>query len=173
MLESCDIFCSGLLYTYNIISLHVLGGIKRNSNGQIISAKATEIKFHGLVNITESTSDDGADMSEFTKNTFSDGPPADASTLEFEKALIEILLEMAKNNSATKDDIEIHFKTGRSFNDEASKAVESDIIRLVIGFIVVYIFVLVMIGGFGCVQQKVKARSFWCYKFMLVTFTYY
>ena len=64
MLESCNIFCSGLLYTYNIISLHVLGGIKRNSNGQIISAKATEIKFHGLVNITESTSDDGTDMSE-------------------------------------------------------------------------------------------------------------
>jgi hypothetical protein len=140
----------------------MLGGIERNSNGQIISAKATEIKFHGLVNVAESAADDGTDLSQYTKRIFADGPPADESTLEFEKALIEILLEMSKDNSATNDDIAIHFKTGRSFNDEASKAVESDIVRFIIGFIVVYIFVLFMIGGFGCVQQKVKVLSFWC-----------
>ena len=90
----------------------------------------------------------------FTKRIFAEGPPADVSTLEFENALIEMLHEMTKN--LTSEDIKMYFKTERSFNDEASQAVESDIIRFIIGLIVVYVFVLIMIGGFGWVQQRVN-----------------
>ena len=50
----------------------------------------------------------------------------------------------------------IDFNVARSFSDEASKAVNSDVVGFVIGFSVVYIYVLMMLGGFGCVQQKVS-----------------
>ena len=127
------------------------GGIKRNSNGKIESASATEIKFHGMVD----QDNIGNNENElFTKRIFAEGPPADVSTLEFENALIEMLHRMSKK--LPSEDIKMYFKTERSFNDEASQAVESDIIRFIIGLIVVYLFVLIMIGGFGWVQQRVN-----------------
>ena len=127
------------------------GGIKRNSKGKIESASATEIKFHGMVD----QDNIGNNENElFTKRIFAEGPPADVSTLEFENALIEMLHRMTKK--LPSEDIKMYFKTERSFNDEASQAVESDIIRFIIGLIVVYLFVLIMIGGFGWVQQRVN-----------------
>ena len=127
------------------------GGIKRNSKGKIESASATEIKFHGMVD----QDNIGNNENElFTKRIFAEGPPADVSTLEFENALIDMLHRMTKK--LPSEDIKMYFKTERSFNDEASQAVESDIIRFIIGLIVVYLFVLIMIGGFGWVQQRVN-----------------
>ena len=131
------------------------GGIKRNSNGKIESASATEIKFHGMVD----QDNIGNNENElFTKRIFAEGPPADVSTLEFENALIEMLHRMTKK--LPSEDIKMYFKTERSFNDEASQAVESDIIRFIIGLIVVYLFVLIMIGGFGWVQQRVNILKY-------------
>ena len=133
------------------ILLFFKGGIKRNSKGKIESASATEIKFHGMVD----QDNIGNNENElFTKRIFAEGPPADVSTLEFENALIEMLHRMTKK--LPSEDIKMYFKTERSFNDEASQAVESDIIRFIIGLIVVYLFVLIMIGGFGWVQQRVN-----------------
>ena len=69
-----------------------------------------------------------------------------------------MLHEMTKN--IPSEDIKMYFKTERSFNDEASQAVESDLIRFIIGLIVVYLFVLIMIGGFGWVQQRVNIYNY-------------
>ena len=43
----------------------------------------------------------------------------------------------------------------RSFSDQANDAIQTDVIGLIVGFFIVYIYVMVMIGGFGCVRQKV------------------
>ena len=132
------------------------GGIKRNSNGKIEGASATEIKFHGMVDQDSNIGNNENEL--FTKRIFAEGPPADVSTLEFENALIEMLHRMTKK--LPSEDIKMYFKTERSFNDEASQAVESDIIRFIIGLIVVYLFVLIMIGGFGWVQQRVNILKY-------------
>ena len=43
-----------------------------------------------------------------------------------------------------------------SYYDETGKSVESDFFRVLIGLCLVYAYVLIMIGGFECIQQKVN-----------------
>ena len=136
------------------------GGIKRNSsNGHIISATATEIKFYGLVNVDEIVQDE--DSNNPLKNTFSNGPPADEKTLEFEKSLSEMFQEIIKEEAPDDaPDIRTYFKLESSYYDETGKSVESDFFRVIIGLCLVYAYVLLMIGGFGCLQQKVTSSSY-------------
>ena len=122
-----------------------IGGIKRNSTGHIVSATAAVINFYGFVNTGDITDEDRR------RNNY--GAPVDQETLYFENAILKMLNEASKE---TPPNVEIDFNVARSFSDEASKAVNSDAVGFVIGFSVVYIYVLMMIGGFGCVQQKVK-----------------
>ena len=132
----------------------VTGGIKRNSsNGHIISATATEIKFYGLVNVDEIGKDE--EDSNPLKNTFSNGPPADQKTLEFEKSLTEMFQEII-TEEVPAEDIRMDFKLESSYYDETGKSVESDFFRVLIGLCLVYAYVVIMIGGFGCIQQKVN-----------------
>ena len=103
------------------------------------------INFYGFVNTGDITDEDRR------RNNY--GAPVDQETLYFENAILKMLNEASKE---TPPNVEIDFNVARSFSDEASKAVNSDAVGFVIGFSVVYIYVLMMIGGFGCVQQKVK-----------------
>ena len=126
----------------------LLGGIERNSTGHIVSATAAVINFYGFVNTDDITDEDRR------RNNY--GAPVDQETLNFEISVLKMLNEAAKE---TPPEVEIDFNVARSFSDEASKAVNSDVVGFVIGFSVVYVYVLMMIGGFGCVQQKVRAQS--------------
>ena len=106
------------------------------------------INFYGFVNTDDITDEDRR------RNNY--GAPVDQETLNFEIAILEMLNEVSKE---TPPEVKIDFNVARSFSDEASKGVNSDVIGFVIGFGVVYLYVLMMIGGFGCVQQKVKNEN--------------
>ena len=83
-------------------------------------------------------------------------PHPDQITLEFEASILNMLDDIKKEAPV---DISTDFNVARSFSDQANEAVGTDVIALVIGFNVVYIYVLMMIGGFGCVQQKVSEND--------------
>ena len=59
-------------------------------------------------------------------------------------------------NPAPVTDIRTYFKLENSYYDETGKSVESDFFRVLIGLCLVYAYVLIMIGGFECIQQKVN-----------------
>ena len=77
----------------------------------------------------------------------------DRGTLEFEAALTEELLNLTEMEGG--GDIKTYISLARSFDDLASKAIGADIPRIIGGVSIVYAYVLVMLGGFDCVQQKV------------------
>ena len=129
------------IYKYFIF----IGGIKRNSTGHIVSATAATINFFGGVNTDDITDEDRR------RNNY--GAPVDQGTLDFEISILNMLNEASIE---APPGVLIDFNVARSFSDEASKAVNSDVVGFVIGFSVVYIYVLMMLGGFGCVQQKVS-----------------
>ena len=103
------------------------------------------ITFYGFVNVNEIT--------DYDRRSNSFGSPVDQITLEFEASILNMLDDIKKE---APEDISTDFNVARSFSDQANEAVGTDVIALVIGFNVVYIYVLMMIGGFGCVQQKVS-----------------
>ena len=119
--------------------------MKRNSTGHIVSATAATINFFGGVNTNDITDEDRR------RNNY--GAPVDQGTLDFEISILNMLNEASIE---APQGVLIDFNVARSFSDEASKAVNSDVVGFVIGFSVVYIYVLIMLGGFGCVQQKVS-----------------
>ena len=73
--------------------------------------------------------------------------------MEFEGELLQSLLQMV-NQTRTKD-MKIYVNVARAFNDLSDEAIGTDVARLVGGISIVYMYVLFMLGGFDCINQKV------------------
>ncbi len=84
----------------------------------------------------------------------------DKGTLEFEEALLEDLLNFVSTANANTSAIQTYVNVARSFDDLANEAIGADIPRIVGGVLIVYTYVLVMLGGFVCVQQKLNYNQF-------------
>ena len=59
------------------------------------------------------------------------------------------------NETQTKD-TKTYVNIARAFNDLSDEAIGTDVTRLVGGISIVYMYVLFMLGGFDCVNQKVQ-----------------
>ena len=81
----------------------------------------------------------------------------DKGTLDFEGALADILLDFSEETNNNQDgNIKTYVSLARSFDDLANQAIGADIPRIIGGVSIVYAYVLMMLGGFDCVQQKVQ-----------------
>ena len=78
----------------------------------------------------------------------------DKGTLEFEAALLAKLLKFAEISNKKNTDIKTYINVARSFDDLSNAGIESDVPRIIGGVMIVYAYVLLMLGGFDCVQQK-------------------
>ena len=58
------------------------------------------------------------------------------------------------NQTRTKD-MTTSVNVARAFNDLSDEAIGTDVARLVGGISIVYMYVLFMLGGFDCINQKV------------------
>ncbi len=76
-------------------------------------------------------------------------------TLSFEQSLLNALIEFTKNNTNPHADFKTYINVARSFDDLSNEAIFTDVNGLVIGIAIVYVYVLAMLGGFGCVEQRV------------------
>ncbi|TRY61569.1 hypothetical protein TCAL_14942 [Tigriopus californicus] len=75
----------------------------------------------------------------------------DPATLDFETQLIHIL----NNQDRFTDGFVSYSHVARSFSDIASANIFTDVNMVVLGFAIVFIYVLIMLGNFDCVENRV------------------
>ena len=83
-------------------------------------------------------------------STFQSTPVTNAS-IAFEEALKEDLLDLAKNNK----DFDIAVFVHRGFDDVVNENILGNYNLLYSGFAIMFVYVLVMLGKFNCVEQRV------------------
>ena len=118
-----------------------LGGISYDDRGRIIGARATVIRWLGKMNATEALLNPVVERNE----------PIDRRTLTFEGEMIAALL----NTTGYPEGLESFPNAQRSFGDVAGSTILGDISYMTIGFMIVYAYVMLMLGKLSCVEQRV------------------
>ena len=118
-----------------------LGGVTFDANGKVIGAQASVIRWFGKLNATDALLNPAIERNE----------PIDRKTLEFEGAMIKEML----NTSGYPEGLESFPNVQRSFGDVAGSTIMGDISYMTIGFMIVYAYVMLMLGKFSCVEQRV------------------
>lgn len=72
--------------------------------------------------------------------------------MDFEAQLIHVL----NNQDLFTDGLVSYSHVARSFSDIASANIFTDVNMVVLGFAIVFIYVLVMLGNFDCVENRVR-----------------
>lgn len=131
---------SGVFLTQKKFSDY-LGGISYDEKGKIIAARASVIWWFGKMNATEALLNPAIERDE----------PIDKRTLKFEGDMIAALL----NKTGYPEGLESFPNVQRSFGDVASSTILGDLSYMTIGFMIVYAYVMLMLGKFSCVEQRV------------------
>ncbi|KAK2713471.1 hypothetical protein QYM36_009366, partial [Artemia franciscana] len=123
----------------------LLGGVVRNESGYIVAAESALIQLFNKINLT--AIEGGA-----SSNDVGTGEIVDQDTLLWEKALIEAFQESEINSP---DFHNLYFSVARSFGDISGATILGDSRYLAVGTMVVFIYVLVMLGKFDLVENRV------------------
>lgn len=118
-----------------------LGDVTYNEAGEVISAKATIMRWFSRLNATESLSNPVKDRDE----------PIDQRTLDFEEEMIKTLL----NTTGYPEGLESYPNVQRSFGDVASSTILGDISFLAAGNAIVFVYIMLMLGKFSWVEQRI------------------
>eukprot|EP00095_Tigriopus_kingsejongensis_P001088 maker-scaffold193_size270907-snap-gene-0.15 protein:Tk01088 transcript:maker-scaffold193_size270907-snap-gene-0.15-mRNA-1 annotation:"hypothetical protein DAPPUDRAFT_306990" len=110
------------------------------TNGQIIAARATVMRWFGRMNGTEALHNSVKERNE----------PITHGTLEFEGEMLKIML----NETGYPDGLKTYANARRSFGDVAGSTILGDVGKLGIGYTIVFFFVMIMLGRFNCVEQR-------------------
>ena len=119
------------------------GSIVRNDLGQITAAEATYIQWFGRVNMSLVSADDISSSGT--------GEVVDANSLEWEEALKTLLLT---DQDTLPAGLESFVNVGRSYSDVAGDTIVNDAIMMPIGFLIVFVYVVFMLGKFTCTEQR-------------------
>ena len=76
--------------------------------------------------------------------------------MEFELLMYDIFEESRINLEQSDDDSTIYINIGRGFDDIAAESILGDAFYMPIGFTIVFVYVMVMLGGFSCVETRVR-----------------
>ncbi|CAL4137274.1 unnamed protein product, partial [Meganyctiphanes norvegica] len=120
-----------------------LGMVQRNSESRIIGAKATRQTW--LTTINKAAIKDGDSITD--EGT---GSQIDKGSLEWERRFIDTVL----NTTNREEDVNIYFLAASSFGLVAGNSIQNDLRYLSIGFIVVFIFVVLMLGKFNMIEMR-------------------
>ena len=120
---------------------NVLGDISYNETGHIIGAKVATLTFVGKVNLTA--------LKQF--GSVQRGDIIDKYTFDYEGEMIEV----ATNRNSLGKGVEIFVNIHRMLFESMEGQVFKDIGMLLLGYLIVFIYVLLMLGKFDCVEQKV------------------
>ena len=78
------------------------------------------------------------------------GEPIAQETLDFEGLMIEIML----NQSDFPPGLEGYPNVKRSFGDIAGSTILGDVSVMAIGYMIVFVYVIFMLGRFNCLEQR-------------------
>jgi len=119
---------------------NVLGDITYNETGHIIGAKVTTLTWVGKVNLTA--------LKQF--GSVQRGDIIDKYTYDYEGEMIEV----ATNRNNLGQGVEIFVNIHRMLFESMEGQVFKDIGMLVLGYLIVFVYVLLMLGKCDCVEQK-------------------
>jgi len=77
--------------------------------------------------------------------------PIDVGTMDFEEELLKILL----NTTRFPEGLKSYPNAKRSFGDVAKQTIMGDIRQLGMGYAIVFVYVIFMLGKLDCVEQRV------------------
>ena len=64
-----------------------------------------------------------------------------------------------KNFSQIDSTSKLYINVGRSFDDIASATIYGDVSMLTIGFSMVYVYVMIQLGKFNCLEARVRVHN--------------
>lgn len=118
-----------------------LGGLVFDKEGKVIGAKATKIDMITETNITEALTDPFPGQSS----------PVSHDSMNFEEDLRDALLETAKD----MEPFEVSVFVNRGYDDVVNQNIIGNYNLLFSGFAIMFFYVLLMLGKFNCVEQRV------------------
>jgi len=118
-----------------------LGGITRNSSGHVVSAEVAWVQI--ILEIPEDAElvAPGGIGLEFEV--------ADQRSLEFEEYMVSVC-----NQANGRENVEIRPLSGRSFNDISYEAVFFDAYKIIIGYIIMFIYTVFMLGRINWIEIR-------------------
>lgn len=119
---------------------NVLGDITYDEFGQIIGAKVATLTWIGKVNLTA--------LKQF--GSVQRGDIIDKHTFDYEGQMIEVATD--RNN--IEKGVEIFVNIHRMLFESMEGQVFKDIGMLVLGYLIVFVYVLLMLGKCDCIEQK-------------------
>lgn len=132
----------------NFVSL--LGGIERDNEGLIVSAKSLISSWMLHINFSEVDS---------TKlgNIAGTEDWATYNTMVFEQKFIETLKRL--KSELDSEDITIYYAAARSFGDISSKTLFQDIDKLILGVVLMMVYMLLVLSKFSWTELRVTLTS--------------
>ncbi|XP_066584061.1 patched domain-containing protein 3-like [Prorops nasuta] len=130
--------------------IEILGGINRDENGKIISAKAVRTQWMLHVNFSD------IDMDKLGN----DAGTADWATenvLRWEEAYLKLLKSLKENlvtSSCNNRSLNIYYEAGRSFGDISSSVLFQEIDKLIAGTFLMFLYVLAILSNFNWVECR-------------------
>eukprot|EP00092_Neocalanus_flemingeri_P016672 GFUD01018035.1.p1 GENE.GFUD01018035.1~~GFUD01018035.1.p1 ORF type:complete len:937 (+),score=124.95 GFUD01018035.1:339-3149(+) len=121
--------------------LQYLGGVKYDAKGDILEAKATKIDLISETNITEALLNPDPGTST----------PVTNLSMSFEEELKDALL----NTTDIPEGVEVSVIVSRSFDDVINENIIGNYNLLFSGFAIMFVYVLIMLGKFNCVEHRV------------------
>ena len=119
----------------------LLSGITFDDSGRIIGAKATIMKWYNTMNATDALLNPVKGLNN----------PVDRQTYEFEGRMLEIM----NDKSFYPAGIDSAPNLQRSFPDVAGSSIFDDIKLLTSGFLIVFAYVMTMLGKLDCMEQRI------------------
>ncbi|GLV43096.1 Patched-related [Carabus blaptoides fortunei] len=122
----------------------LLGGIRRNSTGHIISAQVVLSFYYAEVNFT------AVEMDK-TGNDFGTGDWVTESVLKWENEFLKILTTAQRSS----ENMEIYYASGRSFSDISQSTMLHDMPALVVGVLIMIVYIQLAVSRFNCIDCRV------------------
>ena len=119
---------------------NLLGEVSYNSSGHIIGAKVTPITWIGKVNLTA--------LNMF--GTVQRGEMVDKYTFDFEGEMMKV----TTNRTDEDEGVETFVIVARMFFEALQNAAFKDAGMLLVGYMIVFAYVIIMIGKYNFVQQR-------------------
>ncbi|KAG7160185.1 NPC intracellular cholesterol transporter 1-like 1 [Homarus americanus] len=120
-----------------------LGNIERNADGLIVKAGAARHIWFTKINHT------AVDKGDYKLDSGL-GSQVDSTTYEWEQQFIDNIL----NYTDYVDNITIHLMAASSFGKVSGESIRNDLQYLSLGFGVVFLYVVIMLGKFNMVEQR-------------------
>ena len=136
-------------YDYNYTDL--LGDIKRNSSGHVISASSALHHYITVVNLTKASEVDLESLGIKDAGTDPDAKLDEVNYI-WQKEVIDTALEHESLNQ--NNGIHLNIRMTRSFTDVSSNAIFFDMIRVAVCIIIMYMYTSIMLGRMDIVEQR-------------------